>query len=144
MALCPHCRNALPETETRHCPNCGGDVGAAVSPPPPMSNWTVWLTVPLVPVDTDVLADVAGPAPTGALSMVPAAPGAMLALRGIVKSVVVSTLATRLPVRLAPSPPASVAMTSISRLPFELLGGVPVKVCVAASKSSHVGMQRSR
>ena len=34
MALCPHCRNALPETETRHCPNCGADVGAA-SPEPP-------------------------------------------------------------------------------------------------------------
>lgn len=34
MPLCPHCRNALPETETRHCPNCGGDIGA-VPPGPP-------------------------------------------------------------------------------------------------------------
>ncbi|MCG6923194.1 MAG: YIP1 family protein [Acidobacteria bacterium] len=45
MALCPHCRNALPETGTRHCPNCGGDVdlpSAATSSqsdgaPPPLT-----------------------------------------------------------------------------------------------------------
>lgn len=39
MALCPHCRNALPETETPHCPNCGGDLqavppGSPETPPP--------------------------------------------------------------------------------------------------------------
>lgn len=34
MALCPHCRNALPETETRQCPNCGGDIAAAPPVPP--------------------------------------------------------------------------------------------------------------
>ena len=37
MALCPHCRNALPENVTRHCPNCGGDVeqvGVSVPAPP--------------------------------------------------------------------------------------------------------------
>jgi hypothetical protein len=44
MALCPHCRNALPETGTRYCPNCGGDVDlpSATTPshsdgaPPPL------------------------------------------------------------------------------------------------------------
>ena len=44
MALCPHCRNALPETGTRYCPNCGGDVDlpSAATPshsdgaPPPL------------------------------------------------------------------------------------------------------------
>ena len=34
MALCPYCQNALPESETRHCPNCGGDIGAAPPEPP--------------------------------------------------------------------------------------------------------------
>jgi hypothetical protein len=41
MDLCPHCRNALPESPGRYCPNCGGDLQAAPSaagastPPPP-------------------------------------------------------------------------------------------------------------
>jgi hypothetical protein len=34
MPLCPHCRNPLPETDVRHCPNCGGDVAAAPPLPP--------------------------------------------------------------------------------------------------------------
>jgi hypothetical protein len=36
MALCPHCRNALPESATGHCPNCGGDITAVASSPPPV------------------------------------------------------------------------------------------------------------
>jgi hypothetical protein len=42
MDLCPHCRNALPESPGRYCPNCGGElqaeppaVGASTPPPPP-------------------------------------------------------------------------------------------------------------
>jgi hypothetical protein len=35
MALCPHCRNALPEPAPRYCPNCGGDVEQANAVPPP-------------------------------------------------------------------------------------------------------------
>jgi hypothetical protein len=29
MDLCPYCRNALPESPGRYCPNCGGDLEAA-------------------------------------------------------------------------------------------------------------------
>jgi hypothetical protein len=34
MALCPQCRNALPETPPRYCPNCGADLEAAAAPAP--------------------------------------------------------------------------------------------------------------
>jgi hypothetical protein len=33
MALCPHCRHAVPDPPVGLCPNCGGDVQAATLPP---------------------------------------------------------------------------------------------------------------
>jgi hypothetical protein len=37
MALCPVCRNALPETAPGYCPNCGASLaGAAADGPPPL------------------------------------------------------------------------------------------------------------
>ena len=36
MALCPHCRNTLPDTALHHCPNCGGDIVPKDALPPPV------------------------------------------------------------------------------------------------------------
>lgn len=34
MGLCPHCQHVLPETPSRQCPNCGGDVERPGAPRP--------------------------------------------------------------------------------------------------------------
>jgi hypothetical protein len=52
MDLCPHCRNALPESPGRYCPNCGGDLQVQATPagppglPPPLPGGTGGSTAP--------------------------------------------------------------------------------------------------